>query len=163
MRRLLTLLILVCLPGPLAAGEARLGGLHVHQPWARASAGPAKAGAIYLTIMNHGEAPDRLIAITSPAGKKLALHQNIQEGDIMKMRPLEGGLALPVGHYVSLEPGGTHIMMTGLQSPLEEGSTHPLTLTFEQAGQLETSFVVRAVGAMTGPDGSHKHDHEQGD
>jgi copper(I)-binding protein len=163
MRSLLALLILFCLTGPLAAEEARIGGLHVHQPWARASAGPAKAGAVYLTIMNHGEKPDRLIAAASPAGKKLALHHNIQEGDVMKMRPLEGGLALPVGQYVSLEPGGVHIMIMGLESPLEEGASHPLTLTFEQAGSLETSFVVHAVGAMTGPEGHHKHDHKHGD
>jgi copper(I)-binding protein len=61
-------------------------------------------------------------------------------------------LALPVGHDVTLAPGGIHIMMMGLESPLEEGASHPLTHTFERAGTLETSFVVRAVGAMTGPD-----------
>jgi hypothetical protein len=43
----------------------------------------------------------------------------------MKMRPLEGGLALPVGHDVSLAPGGIHIMVMGLGSPLEEGARHP--------------------------------------
>jgi copper(I)-binding protein len=81
-----------------------------------------------------------------------ALHHHVQEDEVMKMRPLEGGLALPVGHDVSLAPGGIHIMMMGLESPLEEGARHPLTLGFEQAGTLETSFVVRAVGAMTGPE-----------
>ena len=49
------------------------------------------------------------------------------------MRPVA---AVPVapGASVALEPGGLHVMLSGLRYPLREGSSFPLTLTFEDAG-----------------------------
>lgn len=152
MRTLLAALCLVLIAAGSAAEDFRVGALEVSQPWARASAGPAKAGAIYLTLRNRGSVPDRLIAAASPAADRLALHRHAMEGAVMKMRPLEGGLPLPAGEEVALAPGGLHIMMMGLAGPLEEGARHPLTLTFERAGTLELDVLVMAVGAMRGPD-----------
>ncbi len=153
MRILLTALFLVSIAAGSAAEDFRVGELEVSQPWARASAGPAKAGAIYLKLRNRGSAPDRLIAAASPAADRLALHRHVMEGEVMKMRPLEGGLLLPAGEEVVLAPGSLHIMMMGLAAPLEEGARHPLTLAFERAGTLDLDFVVMALGAMTGPRG----------
>jgi len=55
-------------------------------------------------------------------------------------------LEIPAGETVSLEPGGYHIMLLDLASPLEEGSTVELTLTFENAGELVVTAEVRATG-----------------
>jgi copper(I)-binding protein len=66
------------------------------------------------------------------------------EGDaMMGMRQLEDGLELPAGVQVSLEPGGFHIMLLELKTPIAEGDTIPVTLTFEKAGEVEVDAQAR--------------------
>ena len=43
------------------------------------------------------------------------------DGDVMKMREVEGGLSIAAGATVDLKPGGYHVMLMGLKAPLEEG------------------------------------------
>jgi hypothetical protein len=100
--------------------------------WARATVTPAQAGAIYVTITDHG-APDRLIGASTPVAGTAGLHQTIRDGDVMKMRPVDG-LAVTPAAPTTLAPGGYHIMLTALKQPLRSGQTFPLTLTFERAG-----------------------------
>jgi len=67
-------------------------------------------------------------------------------GMVMKMRPL-AGLDIPAGQSVTLKPGGEHIMLMGLNGPLREGQSFPLTLTFEKAGAREVTVPVGKAGA----------------
>lgn len=56
-------------------------------------------------------------------------------GAMMGMREVEG-IDLRAGSAVTLKPGGFHIMLMGLAGPIKEGDTIPVTLTFEQAGEM---------------------------
>ena len=40
------------------------------------------------------------------------------QGNVMQMRELKDGLAIPAHGEVKLTPGGYHIMLTGLKHPL---------------------------------------------
>jgi copper(I)-binding protein len=42
-------------------------------------------------------------------------------------------IPLPAGRTVAFEPGGKHLMLSGLTGPLERGSSFALTLTFAHA------------------------------
>lgn len=137
---------------PAWAHDYELGSLRVEHPWARASIGPAKTGAAYLTVFNLGEEVDRLIAVETPAAKRAELHTHLVEDGIMKMRPVEAIEVAP-GEPAVLRPGGLHVMMMGLVAPLEEGTTFPLTLTFEKAGSITIETVVDEATAM-GPEGA---------
>jgi copper(I)-binding protein len=132
--------------GALAAQEPGTAALEVRMPWARASAGIAKTAAVYLTIVNHGETADRLVAATSPVARVAAIHRHIMEGDIMRMRPVHALEVAPGGTTV-LEPGGLHVMLMGLRGPLAEGERFPLTLTFERAGDIQVEVTVTGLGA----------------
>lgn len=131
--------------GPIGVGHA----------WARASAGPVKTGAAYLTVTNTGTHPDRLLAVSSSAAKRVEMHTNLTEAGVMKMRPLEA-LDVPAGESVTLAPGGHHIMLMGLNKPLVEGESFPLTLTFERAGAVDVEVSIGAAGAM---DAGKEHKH----
>ena len=72
---------------------------------------------------------------------------------VMKMRPL-ASLDIPAGQPVTLKPGGEHIMLMGLNGPLREGQSFPLTLTFEKAGTREVTVAVEKPGAA-GPAPQH--------
>jgi len=137
-----------------AAAPVVAGALSIGPAWARASAGPAKVGAGYLAIANGGDAADRLIDAASTAAERVEIHAHISEGGVMMMRRIEA-IDLPAGGSVELAPGGLHLMLFGLTTPLLEGGTFPLTLHFEKAGPVEVTVTVRAPGARDG--GGHKH------
>jgi periplasmic copper chaperone A len=132
---------------PLAPGAARADDamVTVEQPWARATPGAAKSGAVYLTLTDHG-APDRLIGVSTPAADMAMLHESFVENGVSKMRMLDG-VALDASKPVALHPGALHIMLEGLKAPLKVGSSFPLTLTFEHAPPQTVTVTVLKAGA----------------
>jgi copper(I)-binding protein len=141
-----------------AAEMAQVGDIAVHQPWARASLGNAPNSAAYMTLETVGAAPDRLIGGSTPVAERVELHTHIMEGGVAKMRPVDGIEVAP-GKPTVLEPGGMHLMLSGLKQKLDEGATVPLTLVFEHAGEVRLDVPVEAVMAGTRPghDGSMDH------
>ena len=127
-----------------SAALAQTGQLEVSDAWARATPGKAENGVAYLTIRT--PTPDRLVSVSSPVAKKAELHTMEMAGMVMKMRPL-AGLDIPAGQSVTLKPGGEHIMLMGLNGPLREGQSFPLTLTFEKAGARAVTVAVEKAGA----------------
>ncbi|MQX38366.1 copper chaperone PCu(A)C [Roseospira navarrensis] len=133
---------------PALAGDTTLGPLTVSDPWARASAGMARAGAAFMTIRNDG-ATDRLVAADADVSAVVELHTHIKDGDVMRMRKVEA-IDFTGGTETVLQPGGLHVMLIELHAPLKEGETFPLSLTFESAGTVEVTVTVQGVGAMGG-------------
>jgi copper(I)-binding protein len=68
------------------------------------------------------------------------------------MRQLDMGLAIGPGKTVRLAPGGYHLMMLDIKSPLKQGDKVPVTLEFEKAGKVKLSLDVQAVGAQAPAD-----------
>jgi copper(I)-binding protein len=62
---------------------------------------------------------------------------------MMTMRPVSG-IDVAAKGRVDLKPGGYHIMLLDLVSPLTSGQKFSLTLTFEKAGIIEVPVEVRA-------------------
>ncbi len=115
---------------------------------ARASLTPgATTAAIYLAITNASALDDTLLAITSDRAPIAMLHESKTVDGIMKMRHLES-LDITAGTKVVLDPGNLHVMLMGLTSPLKEGETMTMTLTFAKAGQMIVTVpVVKDVGS----------------
>ena len=127
-----------------SAALAQTNQLEVSNAWARATPGKAENGAAYLTIQS--PTPDRLLSVSTPAAKKAELHTMSMEGMVMKKRPL-ADLDIPAGQPVTLKPGGQHVMLLGLDAPLREGQSFPLTLTFEKAGTRTVTVAIEKPGA----------------
>jgi copper(I)-binding protein len=139
-------------PGVQAAAVQTKGPLRIEGPWARATPPAGQVGGAFVTLVNTGAAPDRLVSAASPVAGRIELHTHIKDGDVMRMREVEGGIPLPPGDTVKLQPGGFHIMLLGLKQGLAAGSSFPLTLTFEKAGSVQVDVPVEAMGSM-GPGG----------
>lgn len=150
-RSLLALALLA--PLPALAQDAAIGDIRVTQPWSRA-AGANGTGAGFLTLRNTGTEPDRLLAASSPAARTVELHTHMRDGEVMRMREAQGGIAIPPGGTVTLQPGGFHLMLIGLKEALAQGGEVPLTLRFERAGEGQVMLRVGAAGAR-GP--AHQH------
>lgn len=140
---------------------AQADGIAVEAPFARASAGPVKNGAAYLTLRNDGGEDDRLVAARAPVADRVELHTHLHENGVMRMRQVEA-IEVPAGGMAMLKPGGDHVMLMGLKAPLKEGESFPLTLIFEKAGEITVDVAISGVGAMQGHgDSSHHGGHGQ--
>ena len=126
---------------PAQAHDARIGSILIIQPAAPATLPGQRSGVIDLSIENEGTSADRLLSLTSPAGK-VAIHSMTMDGTIMKMREVDS-LPLPPAAKIVMKAGGSyHLMLTGLKKPLAAGVEIPLKLTFERAGTVAVSVHV---------------------
>ena len=122
---------------PLMAGD-----ITIEDAYARASRPGAPTGAMFMVIHNTSDTADRLVSVASPAAQLVELHTHIEEGGVMKMRPVEGGIEIPAAGEHALERGGDHVMLMGLTQSLDDGQAVPLTLTFENAGEIQIDVIV---------------------
>ena len=144
-------------PSLAAAQDFSAGDITIRSPWARATPTGAKVAGGYMTVMNHGSAPDCLIGGSLEAADGFQVHDMTTEDGIMKMRPT-GPLTIPPGGTVTLGASGRHIMFTGLKRGLKKGDEVAGTLTFEHAGTVPVHFEVEAIGAKAPSDsGSSGH------
>lgn len=116
----------------------------IERPWARASAPGQTVGGGFMTILHQGATEDRLVSATTPIARDVQIHTMNMDGGVMRMRPVEGGLAIPAGGRVVLQPGGLHLMFMELSAPLVAGSTFPVTLRFANVGDIKVEFNVEA-------------------
>lgn len=137
-------------------GMGEVGNIMIHDGWARASLGQAPNSAAYMTIMTHGDSPDKLIAATTPIADRAELHNHILEDGVAKMRQVETIDVTP-SEPVTLEPGGLHVMLMGLKEEMEAGATLPLTLTFEQAGDVTLELPIKDAMGQMKHGKAHKH------
>ena len=140
---------------PAAATTAN--GLVVEGAWARATPGGAKVAGGYVRVRNTGREPDRLVAASIPVAKRGEVHEMSMDGGVMRMREVEGGIAIPPGASIELKPGGLHLMFMDLDGGLKEGQTVKGTLVFERAGIVPVEFKVGGIGAQGPAADAHQH------
>ena len=131
---------------PAAAQNATMP-IMVQNAWARATAGNIKTGGAYMTLVDNGTAPDKLVAASTPVAGKAELHVMSMDKGIMTMRPV-AAITVEPGKPTELKPGGYHVMLTDLKQPLKEGDSFPLSLTFANAGTIQVTVKVEKPGAM---------------
>ena len=133
----------------------------VRDPWVRfAVKGQSGTGA-FMTLTAPSGA--RLTGASTPVAGRAEIHEMKMEGDVMRMRPVAGGIELPPRQAVELKSGGYHLMLTELKKALVAGETVPLTLEFvDRAGRtgvLRLDVPVRAAAAGDGDAASAAHRH----
>ncbi len=118
-------------------------GVSIDDPWARPTAPSANNAAFYGILANDADDDDRLVGAASDRCGVTEIHQTTMEDGVMSMSEASADLlAVPSGETLTLEPGGLHVMCMQVTSPLVEGETVELTLTFEQAGELVVEMPV---------------------
>ncbi len=130
----------------------------VEAAWARPTVAGQAGGGGYLKITG-GSTPDRLLSVSAGVAKMVELHTMEMEGNVMRMRPIDG-IDIPAGQAVELSPGGKHIMFMGLAQPLKVGDSFPLTLRFQKAGEVKVNVkVMTRIAPTGGRDGYDAHTH----
>ena len=118
-------------------------GITIEDAYARTASPAAKSGAVFMTILNDGDAADRLVAASSDSAAKVALHRHVDAGNgVMKMNEAAGGFVIPAGGRHALARGGDHVMFMGLTGPWADGDVVHVILTFEKAGPMAVDVPV---------------------
>ena len=143
--------ILAAATAALFAAVPALADIIIEDAYARSASPVAKAGAAFMVIRNDGDQPDRLIGAISDAAARVELHTHIDASDgVMQMREVEGGFSIPADGAHSLKRGGDHVMFMGLKDSWAQGDRIPVTLTFENAGDITLEIEVDLERAAEG-------------
>jgi copper(I)-binding protein len=111
----------------------------VSDAWARATVPGQSVGAAYMKI--NSIAPTALVSVESDVSKFVQVHSMAHQNGVMQMRKLDK-LDIAAGQRVELAPGGAHLMLIGLKSPLKAGETLQLTMTFSNSAGVKTTVPV---------------------
>ncbi|MEY4420663.1 MAG: hypothetical protein RLZZ498_1259 [Pseudomonadota bacterium] len=140
----------------------------VTDAWTRATVQGQKATGAFMKITAKDNA--KLVGVSSPVAGVAEIHEMKMDKDVMKMAALPNGLDLPAGKAVELKPGGYHVMLMDLKSPLAKDTTVPVTLTFQDAKGVKTQMELKVPVGMQPPmmqnqkHGEHSHgEHKHGD
>jgi len=119
------------------AGVAHAADFEFNDPYAIVSSMMANSGAAFMTIVNTTDRDDRVIAAHADVAERVELHTHISDANgVMRMVKVEEGFPVPAHGTRELKRGGDHVMFLGLKGPLEDGTVVPVTLTFENAGDV---------------------------
>lgn len=101
------------------------------------TAGAAKTSAVYLTLMNTGDADAELKDAAVNIDGVTEIHRTVKSGDRMSMQAVDDPLTIPAGGMTQLRPGGLHIMLMNLEAPIRKDGTYAAELTLT-GGQILT-------------------------
>lgn len=150
--------ILIATLMTLTLVAAKAQSVDVKEAWARATVAGQKATGAFMKLT--AKADTKLVAVSSPAAGVAEVHEMKMDGNVMKMRAVEGGLDLPAGKTVELKPGGYHVMLMDLKAPLAKDGTVAMTLVFKDAKGVESKMDVSLPVATMAPAGGHgAHQH----
>ena len=129
-----------------ACGQGGEANIEVSDAWARPTRGDAP-GAVYVTIENKGGKDDRLVSVMTDQAAMAMVHQTELSNGVARMR-MAGEINVPAGNSIKMVPGGTHIMLEGLRTPLRTGGSFPLVLKFRESGEQKVSVRVTEADAQ---------------
>ena len=115
--------------------------LTVTDPWAKA----AEKGmtAAFGTLVNSGSAPVTVVSATTSASSMTELHETVMKDGQMAMQPIEGGFEVPANGSLELKPGGNHIMIMDLTTPVKPGDEVTVTLTLADGSTVPFTAVAK--------------------
>lgn len=113
----------------------------VQNPWARPSIN--NNSAVYMSIQNNDVKDDQLIKADCELAGKTEIHKTIEVQGIISMVPINN-VGLPAGVKIELAPKALHIMLFDLKKELKENDTFPLTLTFQNSGEMTIQVKVKS-------------------
>ncbi|MCE1180639.1 MAG: copper chaperone PCu(A)C [Micrococcales bacterium] len=139
-----------------SAADSQGSGLSVESGWVKAS--DKKMTGAFGTLKNSTGAPIHIVKATSPVSPMVELHETVKDSATgqMVMRETKDGFTVPAGGTFELKPGGNHVMLMGLTSPIKTGDTTKVTLVAEDGKQTTVELEVRE---FTGADESYQSGH----
>lgn len=123
--------------GPALAHSYKNGEIAIGHAWAPPT--ESDVAAVYLPLLNRGEVPDSLVAVSTPIAREVRIRIE-KDG---KVRWPEA-VRLAPGKPIALAAWRQHLWLVGLRGPLKAGERFAMTLEFEKAGPIEIEVFVES-------------------
>ena len=138
-----TLLLFLSIPLFLT-GCASSGDVVAQDLWVKSSEMSTRGGmtAVYGTLTNNSSQDVVLVGGATEIAGVVEVHEMSMIGGEMMMQEIEGGLVIPAGKSIVLEPGGNHLMLMMLTDDLEAGEEISVTFDFDGAEDLTIDGIV---------------------
>ena len=109
--------------------------------WVKLPAGGEKQAMAFVAIDNPTMYGIYVTSATSAAAGRVELRDSSLSGDA-RLKPVEF-INVPAYDSINMKPDGVHLLLLDLNRPLKEGDRVPLTLSTDNAGNLEVAALVR--------------------
>ena len=138
-----TLLLFLSIPLFLT-GCASSGDVVAQDLWVKSSEMSTRGGmtAVYGTLTNNSSQDVVLVGGATEIAGVVEVHEMSMIGGEMMMQEIDGGLVIPAGKSIVLEPGGNHLMLMMLTDDLEAGEEISVTFDFDGAEDLTIDGIV---------------------
>lgn len=136
------------------ASEIQAGDLRIQDSHVSMLPRAAKNAAVFMTIVNDGAVPDRLIGVTTTRSRRSGLMDMNMHDGLMRMVPADH-FDIPSKESLKFTATGKHVMLMDLDEPLQVDETFTMVLTFSNAGEIEVGVTV-IPGAMSNRPNGHK-------
>lgn len=138
-----TLLLFLSIPLFLT-GCASSGDVVAQDLWVKSSEMSTRGGmtAVYGTLTNNSSQDVVLVGGATEIAGAVEVHEMSMIGGEMMMQEIDGGLVIPAGKSIVLEPGGNHLMLMMLTDDLEAGEEISVTFDFDGAEDLTIDGIV---------------------
>lgn len=117
----------------------------IRDPWVKAA--DKGMSAAFGTLVNTSGAAMTVVSATSSVSPMMELHEIATVDGKMVMRPKQGGFTVPAGGTHELAPGGDHLMMMDLATPVKPGDAVTVKLTLSDGSSIEFTAVGKAFAA----------------
>lgn len=139
-----TLILSACAP---TADTSKAADIDVANGWVRYSEYSDHVGGMtgaFAKFTNNTDHDITIVGGSAEIAGMVEAHEVAMVDGEMKMRAVEGGIVIKAGQTVTLEPGGLHIMLMGLNKPILEGDEVTLTVDFDGTDDLTFTWPVKA-------------------
>ena len=115
----------------------------IFEGWSRASRLDARNAAVYGSFYNPTKEKIELSKVIFEYSESASLHQVVWEEGVAKMRSV--GLSLGPKQKFDLDPGGAHIMLINLASPLDSGCVYSIDFKWRNGLITTAQFLVGEI------------------
>lgn len=141
-------------PPPTEEPLEKTGAIDIQEPWISARIDPGSARATrarmprvgegeypaFMRIVNNSDTDDRLIDATANVSGTVTFYAS---EPVEEQQQQVAEMTIPANDRLLVEPGpGYHILLEGLEDELRAGDKVNMTLSFEQAGDVEIEVPV---------------------
>ncbi|OPG02374.1 copper chaperone PCu(A)C [Microbispora sp. GKU 823] len=128
-------------PTAAQASASAAAPLSIGDPWVKT----ARSGmsAAFATLVNTTGEEVTVVAASTPVSPSVELHEVVGDGGTTTMRRKQGGFVIPAGGRHVLQPGGDHIMLMDVRTPVEPGAEVPFTLTLKDGRTVSFTAVAK--------------------
>lgn len=126
----------------------------IERAWVRLPPPVADTAAAYMTIRNHGDHDVEITAIETTIATNPEFHSMDMDGEMMMMKKMEK-VIVPAHGGISFDPGGNHLMLTGLTRTLKTGEHLMIILKTSEGNSIMVHAEVRDMRGKKSDDDEH--------